>query len=135
MLPNNTESARIGHWGPNDNLYFHKNVSQRSPTKPSWNEPYYQYRETKLEHPPKNRTSPTYQSSVFTSSTYAYNVGAQGFKTANPSEQSSHQNNLANDGAKRGETSYQRQFKKSGYETYSPQRRFPLGNTKFGKDY
>ena len=23
MLPNHTESARVGHWQPNDSLYFH----------------------------------------------------------------------------------------------------------------
>jgi len=72
---------------------------------------------------------------VFSTSTYAYSVKESGFKTANHSQQSSHIQNLAENGARRGETAYQRQFKKDGYATHSPSRKIPLGNTKLGRDY
>ena len=63
------------------------------------------------------------------------NFKKKGFKTANHSQQSSHIQNLAENGARRGETAYQRQFKKDGYATHSPSRKIPLGNTKLGRDY
>merc|ERR1712151_628927 len=119
-LPNNSETNRVGHWRPNDSLYFHKNVTTRSPTKPSWNEPYYQYRETKLEHHPRHRTSPTYQSSVFTPSTYVYSVNEGAFKTASQSQVSQQQT-----GGRRGETASQRQFQMEGYPCHSPSRKVP----------
>merc|ERR1712151_1075776 len=120
-LPNNSETNRVGHWRPNDSLYFHKQFNVRSPAKPSWNEPYYQYRETKLEHQPKCRTSPTYQSSVFTPSSYTYNVQRQRQEESQSGVQ------------RRPETSYQNHYQRDGYEHHSPSRHAPLGCTKIGK--
>merc|ERR1712194_266557 len=111
MLPNQSDAERIGHHKPNDSLYFHKNVvNTRSPAKPSWNEPYYQYRETKLEHQPKSRTSPTYQSSVFTPSAYTYNVQKQAMSQSQ------------SDAPRRPETSYQNHYQRDGYINHSPSR-------------
>merc|ERR1740139_377939 len=132
MITNNTSNpthTRVEHWKPNSSLHFHKKASTRTPTKPSFNEPYYQYRETKLEHVPAKRTSPTFNSSVFTPASYNYSVNAGNFKTAPPSEQSSHHHRLPEMGRVADQTAYQRQFQKSGYQTYSPRRNIPLGST------
>ena len=135
MIPQNYRTARIEHWKPNDRLHFHGRFRERSPAKNSFNEPYYQYRETKIEHKPNYRTSPTFNSSVFTPQTYDYSVRAQNFKTAPPSEQSSHNHRLSEMGRVGDETSYQKHYQKNGYEKYSPLRHAPLSNTKIGKDY
>merc|ERR1712194_813470 len=73
----NYRTSRIEHWKPNDSLHFHSRFRERSPAKNSFNEPYYQYRETKIEHKPAYRSSPTFNSSVFTPQTFNYNVRAQ----------------------------------------------------------
>ena len=136
MIPQNYRTSRIEHWKPNDSLHFHSRVTrERSPAKNSFNEPYYQYRETKIEHKPMYRTSPTFNSSVFTPQTFNYNVRAQNFKTAPPSEQSSHMHQLPAMGRVGDTTSYQKHYEKKGYESYAPQRHAPLSNTKIGKDY
>ena len=135
MIPTNYRTSRIEHWKPNDALHFHDRTRPRSPPKNSFNEPYYQYKETKIEHKPVNRTSPTFTSSVFTPQTYNYSVRAQNFTKAAPSDQSSHMHQLPAMGRIGGETSYQNHFKKNGYETYSPRKHAPLSNTKIGREY
>merc|ERR1712203_501889 len=77
MLPSQKESSRIGHWKPNDSLYFHKSTGVRRGYTPGWNEPYYQYRETKLEHVPHTRNNPTFHSTVLGSNSYDYQVAQQ----------------------------------------------------------
>lgn len=116
MLPNDKTSDRIGHFRPNDALYFHKNNKGRSEFTPGWNEPVYQYRETKLETVPKTRASPTFSSSILGSRCYQYNVP----KTANTGAHS----------VVHAETTKQRFYHKEGYSDYVPRREVPMSPTK-----
>ena len=118
-------AQRTYHWKPNDTLYFHKKVNERNPTIPSYNEPYYQYRETKLEHVPKPRNNPTWTSSVFSCSS----------NNPPPPSETQSQKSGVNPPPRQGQTSYQRTFAKEGYPTYSAKKEIPLSPTKLGKNY
>ena len=98
-------------------------MNERNPTVPSYNEPYYQYRETKLEHVPKTRVNPTWTSSVFASSVNM------------PPNEAQSQKSGVNLPPRQGQTSYQRTYAKEGYPTYSAKKEIPLSPTKLGKNY
>ena len=116
MLPNDKTTDRIGHWRPNDSLYFHKKCHAKGDFQPGWNEPTYQYRETKLETVPKPRSSPTFTSSILGSKHYAYKNAPEG----SVHSQSVHH----------AETTNQRVFHKTGYTDYVPRRDVPMSPTK-----
>lgn len=67
------QSQRIGHWRPNDSLHFHHRIHQRGDFQAGWNEPIYQYRETRLEMQPKKRSSPTFNSTALSQPDYPSN--------------------------------------------------------------
>ena len=75
-------SNRIGHFKPNDTLHFHNRINQRSNASPGWNEPVYQYRETRLEVVPKQRTSATFHSSALSNYDYPSNQKQQKMPTS-----------------------------------------------------
>merc|ERR1712110_884728 len=120
MLPPSKESQRIGHWNPNDSLYFHKSTGVRRGYTPGWNEPVYQYRETKLETVPRPRSNPTFYSTVLGSHSYEYPL-----KGPAPEKSVSAQSDVY-----RGETTHQRQFHKHGYADHVPKREVPMSPTK-----
>merc|ERR1712039_636920 len=121
MLPPQKESSRIGHWNPNDSLYFHKSTGVRRGYTPGWNEPLYQYRETKLEQVSRPRNNPTFYSTVLGSKSYNYPVDRMDQSVGERSETQS---------AWRLETTKQRQFHKKGYQDHVPQRQAPMSPTK-----
>ena len=135
---NNTQGQKdIGrnyHWHPNDHLHFHtEKYAQRCPVKNSFNEPYYQYRETKLEHVPKPRNTATYRSTVFSTGAYVQNKAPAPVNRPPPSATSSRSQI---DVAPKFETSYQRQFYNAQVPVHqSPRKRAPVCQTKIGKDY
>ena len=83
MLPSDSNESRDSHLAPNDRLYFYKETKQRVPKDPSYNEPTYLYRETKLEMVPRTRTNDTYSSSVFDQGDYRYDVKTGEFHRTN----------------------------------------------------
>ena len=100
---------------------------------PGYNEPVYHYRETKLEQVPRPRNNPTWHSSVLGSGSYNFPqtqpVNPQNFSLLKKikiaqSVQSDSQSNF------RGETNHQRQYHKTGYPDYVPQRNAPMSPTK-----
>merc|ERR1712170_270492 len=104
MLPPSKESQRIGHWNPNDSLYFHKSTGVRRGYTPGWNEPVYHYRETKLEQVPRPRNNPTFYSTVLGSHSYDFPV----------TQQQAQENRSEASSVYKAETTNQRQFHRQG---------------------
>ena len=121
MQQSSKDSQRIGHWNPNDSLYFHKSTGVRRGFQPGFNEPVYQYRETKLEQVPRPRNNPTFYSSVLGSHSYNYQKAQPRGGELNQSECSSRYG---------GETTQQRQFHKHGYKDHVPQRQNEMSPVK-----
>jgi hypothetical protein len=79
--------------------------------------------------------SPTFQSSVFNRKTYQYNTGNKEFETVSNTRLTSQVADKQICSGAKPQTAYQREFQRSGYDSFKPYVASPNPQTKPGKGY